>query len=49
MVQEILTYIIILSAFVITIYRVMQFFISKKDKNECSGCIGGQCSLKHIH
>ncbi len=49
MVQVIITYIIILAAFGMLIYRILQFFnLTKKKTAKCSGCTTG-CSLKELH
>lgn len=49
MVQDIIAYLIIGSAFGILIYRILQFFnLTKKKPAKCGGCTSG-CSLKELH
>ena len=46
MLQEIITYLIIITAFFITIYKTVQFFTQKKSKNKCFGCTNEMCAIK---
>ncbi|MCK5776898.1 MAG: hypothetical protein KAH25_12005 [Bacteroidales bacterium] len=48
MIQEIITYIILIYSFGITIYKGIGFFslFGSKATNPCSSCSGGGCALK---
>lgn len=49
MIQDIITYLIIVSAFGILTYRILQFFnLTRKKADKCGGCSTG-CSLKELH
>lgn len=49
MIQEIIAYIVIWTAFGILAYRILQFFnLTKKKPAKCGGCATG-CSLKETH
>lgn len=49
MVQDIIAYIIILAAFCLLFYRVLQFFnLTNKKPTTCGGCVSG-CSLKELN
>lgn len=49
MIQEIIAYLIIIAAFGIFIYRILQFFnLTSKKADKCGGCSTG-CSLKELH
>ncbi len=49
MVQDIIAYIIIIIAFGVLVYRILQFFnLTKKKASKCGGCTTG-CSLKELH
>jgi hypothetical protein len=45
--QEIITYIIIFTTAVYTLYKMVLFFIPSKGKTYCSSCSGGACGLKN--
>lgn len=47
--QEIITYIIVWTAAVYTLYKMVLFFMPSKNKSYCSSCTGGACGLKHKH
>ncbi|OFX52366.1 MAG: hypothetical protein A2066_00310 [Bacteroidetes bacterium GWB2_41_8] len=49
MIQDIIAYLIIVSAFGILTYRILQFFnLTRKKADKCGGCSTG-CSLKELH
>ena len=47
MIQTLIAYTIIITAFAYTLYQVVQFFIQslKKSKSPCAGCPLSNCSL----
>lgn len=49
MIQNIIAYLIIVSAFGMLTYRILQFFnLTSKKADKCGGCSTG-CSLKELH
>ncbi len=49
MFQDIIAYIIVIAAFGVLVYRILQFFnVTKKKASKCGGCTTG-CSLKELH
>ncbi len=52
MIQEIITYLIIASAFGILLYNILQFFnlFGKKKQNlgKCGGCSGAGCEIREL-
>lgn len=52
MIQEVITYIIVATAFGVAIYRTLQSFNligrRKSDAAKCSSCSGG-CEIKDLH
>jgi hypothetical protein len=49
MIQDIIAYIIIIAAFGILLYRILQFFnLTKKKPAKCGNC-ATSCSLKELH
>ncbi|RLD62541.1 MAG: hypothetical protein DRI95_12975 [Bacteroidetes bacterium] len=47
LIQEIITYLIISSTTVYTLYKIVLFFTPSQNKSACSGCFGGNCGIKH--